>query len=105
MTDNAERWRNVAQAAQWLAEGREVEYRNKPGQGFATEWAPVTFNGLPEHLWVFNEYRLKPEPPKPREFKIGWRGDGFRGSWEVMAGPEVTRDDLGKVICSREVIE
>jgi hypothetical protein len=58
MTDNAERWRNVAQAAQWLAEGRVVEVFNPVEQA----WEPLAPTGIIAAGW---SYRLKPEPPKP----------------------------------------
>lgn len=80
MTDNAERWRNVAEAAQWLAEGREVEWRPSPQH----LWRPME-NPPGLFLSAGDEYRLKPEPPKPREFRIGW--NFISGRWEVMSGP------------------
>lgn len=72
MTDNAERWRNVAQAAQWLAEGREVEWKRRAWTGGGSkDWSALPIGAVLSVDW---EYRLKPEPPKPREFSIVGRG-------------------------------
>jgi hypothetical protein len=49
-------WAGVAKAAQWLAEGREVESMRPNG----------TWGHLLEGLHPNMRYRLKPEPRKPR---------------------------------------
>lgn len=60
--DNRARWQNVAQAAQWLAEGREVEEKVRNSEA---DW--IRSDDL---LGIGFEYRLKPEPPKPREWTL-----------------------------------
>jgi len=67
-----QQWLDLAQVATWLAEGREVECRKRIPQNDASnvrrEWEAIT----PHAAWLVAEleYRLKPEPKKPREWWI-----------------------------------
>ena len=105
MTDNAERWRNVAQAAQWLAEGREVEYRWRDPmnrRGGDPEW--IECDKAPESPWGVTlrdacEYRLKPDPPKPREWTLS---PVLVHGWPYLVAHEGSYDQGIRV---REVIE
>ena len=102
MTDNAERWRNVAQAAQWLAEGREVEWRTWGGNGW------FRYSGVWTDLHAHNEYRLRPEPPKPIEFWSWVSPSGFRyprGHATREECVECNSAFLGRPAFFREVIE
>ena len=66
--DNRARWQNVAQAATWLAEGRDVECRTR---GYLCWGNLMHGHGKgPSHLMPDIEYRLKQTPPKPREWTL-----------------------------------
>jgi hypothetical protein len=90
MTDR-DAWLNVAQAAQWLAEGRRVE-----GRAHGTSdagWIDVSGTAIGISL----EYRLKPAPPKPREWHLRWNArDSY---WESVP------DTCLGAIRVREVLE
>lgn len=58
-------------------DGKQIQYRNlQPGAG----WNDVSPDGP---AWCFNEveYRVKPEPPEPREFYLDasdpWKVGGY----------------------------
>jgi hypothetical protein len=69
-------WLNVAQAAQWLAEGRKVERRLRTIGGNGGQWWPVDPSWM---LDARDEYRLKPEPPKKgSEKELAWLLDEAR---------------------------
>ena len=61
-----DRWLNVAQAAQWLADGRAVDWRRPPP--FDGVWRD--FGRIDPLIGPECEYRLRPEPPKPREWVL-----------------------------------
>jgi hypothetical protein len=93
MTDR-DAWLNIAQAAQWLAEGRQVERMARKAFG---DWSRQTN----EPLHTDCEYRLKPEPPKPREWILERVPDGGR-LVNVWSGPWL---EAGETIRVREVLE
>ena len=102
MTDNAERWRNVAQAAQWLAEGRQVQGRGPSlvtSNGERGEWWNLGLGFFATGIPVDHEYRLAPDPPKTKEWTLspvlvhGWP---YLGAYE---------GSYGQGIRVREVIE
>ncbi len=97
--DKQTRWRNISDAAKWLAEGKSLQIRPA---GLGVEWADLP-EGHGEQLGLFmqNEYRVKPEPPKPSEFliwvdeygKVQGEAPKNHAGWKLIHVREVMKTD------------
>jgi hypothetical protein len=92
MSADREAWNNLAQAAQWIADGLKVQWKRRGRKG---EWNDLlSFQSALSVEW---EYRLKPAPPKPRE----WTLSGDRRVAPSIHGPLL---EDGESVLVREVV-
>jgi len=91
--DNAKDFLPLVQA---LADGKTIQYHN------GSEWLDMT---RPTFVDEFvKNYRIKPEPRKPREFFMSLRDDGTPYTACVISKPLNTYPE-SEIIRVREIIE
>lgn len=86
-------------------ERKRIEWRYKNHkQGEPFEWTPTPY----EAAFNFSDfdYRVKPEPPKPREFVVGWcpRHGASLKAWHTSTAPEKVCQDCVTILV-REVLD
>jgi hypothetical protein len=95
-------WLNVAEAAKWIAEGREIQARDP--QTSAPVWFNCGAGFYAKWLRPCYEYRLKPEPPKPREWDAYVFPAGHLNTYEPLTKEAADRFVHAQKIRVREIL-
>lgn len=88
-------------------DGRNVQWKfHTPVLGAGQDWTDLV---VAEHPFNFSitDYRVKPEPPKPREFQLAMCRKHGSGGWKAYEWPERPRIECEhcEVITVKEVLQ
>lgn len=96
---NQEQAKRLLPAIQAFAEGKAVQVRN----GATGAWYDTS-----NPVWSpYQDYRVKPEPPKPREIFVNEYKDGLSDYYWHLQGDAANAGNEGvvRIVKFREVIE
>lgn len=85
-----------------FTEGKQIQVRHRGGTD--QEWEDLPNAHCPSWAWYGCEYRVKPEPPKPREYWIAIRKNGENPFPSTFSSREAAEKHICKVTDTWEVV-